>query len=345
MSFIWTAQGGYRRVRYRDEADFEAAVLQVQADLFGPDRVYLDIKKRIGVRGVQENVPDGYVLDLSGTQPRLYVVENELAEHDPLRHIAVQLLQFSLSFEAERRRVRTVLFDAIQQLADIKTKCEKYVGERGFRNLDHLLDHLVHEVPFTALVIIDEAPASLENALTRRFKFPVDVLELARYENDAGQRIYRFEPFLSEAAADLVAASAAFGARPQVDLSDIDTVVVPAHKDGFEEVFLGENRWYAIHIAAALRPQIKYIAAYQVSPESAITYLAPVKSIEPWQDSGKYVVNFAESAKKIEPIRLLKNGRVTAPQSRRYTTLSRLRSAKSLDDLWAASDTVADREK
>src|ERR687891_391846 len=51
MSFIWTAQGGYRRVRYRDEADFEAAVLQVQADLFGPDRVYLDIKKRIGVRG------------------------------------------------------------------------------------------------------------------------------------------------------------------------------------------------------------------------------------------------------------------------------------------------------
>jgi hypothetical protein len=35
--------------------------------------------------------PDGYLIDPSGQVPRLYVVENELAAHDPLRHIAVQI--------------------------------------------------------------------------------------------------------------------------------------------------------------------------------------------------------------------------------------------------------------
>jgi len=38
-------------------------------------------------------------LDLSSIkEPKLFLVENELAKHDPLRHIAVQILEFSLSF-------------------------------------------------------------------------------------------------------------------------------------------------------------------------------------------------------------------------------------------------------
>jgi hypothetical protein len=334
MTFIWTPQGGYRAVPYQNEADFETAVTQIRSELFGPDRIYLDVKKKIGVRGIQENIPDGYLIDLSEAKPRLYVIENELAVHDPLRHIAVQLLQFSLSFEAEPRRVRAVLFDTIQQRRDTREQCEKYVAARGFRNLDHLLDYLVHDSSFTALVIIDEAAATLENALTKQFKFPVDVIEVVRYENEAGERFYRFEPFLSEAAADLRVPIGPSGTVKQLEISDLDTVVVPAHKDGFDEVFLREDRWYAIHIGAALRPQIKHIAGYQVAPESAITHLAPVKSIEPWQETGKYVVNFAEPARTIGPIPLVKGGRVTAPQSRRYTTLTRLLAAKSLDDLW-----------
>lgn len=51
MSLIWTAGGPYRRVSYGSEADLEAAILEVQAELFGPDRIYLDIKKKIGAKG------------------------------------------------------------------------------------------------------------------------------------------------------------------------------------------------------------------------------------------------------------------------------------------------------
>jgi hypothetical protein len=53
---------------------------------------------------------------------------------------------------------------------------------------------------------------------------------------------------------------------------DIDTVVVPAREDGFQDVFLGEDRWYSVRINETVQPQIKYIAAYQVAPVSAITH-------------------------------------------------------------------------
>jgi hypothetical protein len=103
VSIIWTAKGPYQRSRYTSEADLEGAVLQVKDKLFGSERIYLDVKRRIGAKGSLHNVPDGYLLDLTGSKPRLYVVENELASHDPLRHIAVQILQFSLSFQDEPR--------------------------------------------------------------------------------------------------------------------------------------------------------------------------------------------------------------------------------------------------
>src|SRR5262249_21222346 len=148
--------GPYRRVGYDGEADLEAAILQVRHELFGPNRIYLPIKKKIGGKGAPKNIPDGYLLDLNGAQPRLFVVENELAAHDPLRHVAVQILQFSLSFESEPRAVKTILFNAIQVEPDSRKKCEKYVATRHFRNLDHLLESLVFETPFAALVIIDE---------------------------------------------------------------------------------------------------------------------------------------------------------------------------------------------
>jgi len=120
----------------------------------------------------------------------------------------------------------------------------------------------------------------------------------------------------------------------RVDASEVDTVVVPAREEGFQEVFLGENRWHEIRIHGTMRPQIKYIAAYRVAPVSAITHLAAVKSIEPWKDTGKFVVNFAGPAWQIGPIELSKGGRGKGLQNLRYTTRARLEAAKTLDDIW-----------
>lgn len=116
--------------------------------------------------------------------------------------------------------------------------------------------------------------------------------------------------------------------------TDFDTVVIPAQSEGFEKVFIGENRWYQIRMNSSALKQIKYIAAYQVTPISAITHIAKVKSIEPWGQKGKWVLNFSEPAIEITHVILKKNGKIRAPQSPRYAVRERILKAKNLDDIW-----------
>jgi hypothetical protein len=221
---------------------------------------------------------------------------------------------------------------------NLKVKLTLKRPYHGFRNLDHLLDYMVFETPFAALVIIDEVPDNLEKILLTRFQFGVEVLEPAYYTCSDGRKYYRFEPFLADVNADLREALPNEKQEEPITQDDIDTVVVPAREDGFQDTFLKENRWFAIRIHGTMKPQIKYIAVYQVAPISAITHVASVSSIEPWNDTKKFVVNFAEPAREIGAIPLLKNGKVKAPQNLRYTNYERLMHAKSLDDIWGQAE-------
>lgn len=112
-----------------------------------------------------------------------------------------------------------------------------------------------------------------------------------------------------------------------------DTIIVPAQEDGFKDVFLGENSWYAIRISGGKLKDIKYIAAYQTSPISAVTHFAEVDSIEPYGDGGKYKLNFKEAAKPIGPIELGK-AKPGTMQSTRYTSFNKLQAAQKLMDLF-----------
>ncbi len=120
--------------------------------------------------------------------------------------------------------------------------------------------------------------------------------------------------------------------KTRVGIGEPDTIVVPAQKGGFERVFLGENAWWAIRISGGMIPKIKYVAAYQSHPISAITHVAPVARIEPYGDSGKYKLVFSEPAKPIGPIPF-----ADAPsgfmQGPRYTTYAKLQTAKTVTDL------------
>lgn len=113
---------------------------------------------------------------------------------------------------------------------------------------------------------------------------------------------------------------------------ELDTIVVPAQKDGFEKVFLGENRWRAIRISGGMLPKIKWIAAYQSQPISAVTHVAPVAHIEPYGESGKYQVIFSEPAKAIKliPFGNAPSGMMQGP---RYTTYQKLLTASSIQEL------------
>jgi hypothetical protein len=111
-----------------------------------------------------------------------------------------------------------------------------------------------------------------------------------------------------------------------------DTIVVPAQKEGFDRVFLGESRWRAIRIGGGMLQKIKWIAAYQSQPISAITHVAPVAYIEPYGEGGKYQLVFSEPATPITPIPF-GNAPPGSMQGPRYTTHQRLLSAKTVVDL------------
>lgn len=113
-----------------------------------------------------------------------------------------------------------------------------------------------------------------------------------------------------------------------------DTIIVPAQEEGFKDTFLAKNCWHAIRIGGGKIKDIKYIAAYQTSPISAVTHFAEVESIEPYGDGGKYKLNFIATAKEIKPIKLGK-AKKGILQSPRYTTFEKLQSAKELMDLFS----------
>lgn len=333
---LWSANNQYEIEPYDLEAELEATIQIVKTAMFGSNRIYLEVKKKIGTIsaiGSTSSIPDGYLIDLSSTKkPVLFVVENELAKHDPVKHIAVQILQFSLAFDSSKPKLKKIIESAINSEKNVQQQCLAYAQANGFVNLDYLLHSMLYDADFGALVIIDEYPDELEKVFRDKLKIPVEVVTLNRYVDSNGERLYEFELFLSGLGTPVTNASNMAAGTSTVDPSEIDTLVVPAQEDGFKDTFMSENRWYAVRINSSMIPKIKYIAAYRTAPTSSITHIAPVASIDSWQGSDKYVVNFAEQAQAIGPIDLVPQGSVKAPQNIRYTSHERLISAKTLDD-------------
>lgn len=110
-----------------------------------------------------------------------------------------------------------------------------------------------------------------------------------------------------------------------------DTIIVPARKEGFDRVFIRDNCWWSIRIKESKIPDLKYIAAYQVSPISAITHVAKVKEIiESEQDPGKYKVIFDGPAREIKPIPM---GKISKIQGPAYCEYSKIADSRNIDEL------------
>lgn len=128
------------------------------------------------------------------------------------------------------------------------------------------------------------------------------------------------------------AALKAAGLEPEPQ-DRMDAIIVPAQKEGFEKVFLGENAWWAVRIAEKHRAGLKWIAAYQSAPVSAITHIAEIERLEPYGDGGKFKLVFKDAAKKLKrpiPFADALSGSMQGP---RYTTHSALLEARSVKDL------------
>ena len=116
---------------------------------------------------------------------------------------------------------------------------------------------------------------------------------------------------------------------------EYDTVVLPAHEDGFREVFLNERKWYYVRIDKRRIPKLKYIAIYVSSPVSQITHYAKIAEDGFTYDENekKFIIHFDGEAVELEnPVPL---GSISAAATRKpkYTTLRKLLDAKEYKDL------------
>jgi len=177
----------------------------------------------------------------------------------------------------------------------------------------------------------EPALSEAEKADTRGFlKEILQILPLV------GLRAFEFPKAVATPMASGSPSPAATPPAPTSPAHRVDTVIVPTQKDGFEKVFLGEDCWYAIRISGGMLDRIKYIAAYQTQPVSAITHYAPVARIEPYGEEGKYKLLFSEKATPIGPIPF-GDATTGAMQGPRYTTFEKLKVAKKVSDLLGKS--------
>lgn len=315
----------FRPFEYELEADFERAVVGHCNDIFGAETVYFDIKRRLGNQNVL-TIPDGYLIDFSFPRsPRLYIIENELVKHDPYRHIGQQLLKFAIAYKTSGRKLKRVLYEKIQADPERRAFVEKRSAGAGYRNVDVLLDEIIFDQPVSAIVVIDEITSDLENVLGQ-LTMNTDVVELRTFTQD-GDIIHHVTPFQQ----DVRDAAASEGRATSPE--DLDTIVVPARQQGFEEAFLGEDCWYAIRISSSMIGRIDYIAGYQTAPVSAITHYAEVARIEKYEDTGKHIIHFKGPAREIGPIPLPDESAGVVPYSHRYTRFDKLKEAQTLGDV------------
>lgn len=198
-----------------------------------------------------------------------------------------------------------------------------FVSEDNALNKAHVkwLEYkLIKRAQETGLSSLDNGAQSMEPKLSMH--------ELADI-NSFFDEMLSIYPLLGLRAFDQPKAVVANRSNAKDTDKELNTVIVPAREEGFVREFLNNNCWYAIRIAGGKLDKIKYIAAYQSAPISAITHYAEVKSIVPHGDNGKYKLNFLKTAKAIDPIPIADapSGTMQGP---RYTNIKKLLAAKTV---------------
>ncbi len=316
----------YYLKNYQLEKDFEQDVVANYRHIFGPETVYIDIKKKIGDSIV--TIPDGYLLDFTfAHHPRLYIIENELGAHDAYKHIGSQLLKFAVSYKPSRLKIKQFVLDFLTKTPESMSFVETKASQMGYRNIDAMLEAMIFNDNVAAIVIIDNSSAELENVLGQ-LTMGTDIIEFKAFENADGMRLYKFIPFNNEVK------EFASTANKSISVDELDTIVVPAQEEGFQSAFIESNAWWQIRISVSMLDKIKFIAAYRTAPVSAITHIAEVLRIEKYQDTNKYILYFKEPAKEIPHIELGKDKKGVAPQAPRYTSYDRLMKATKLSELF-----------
>ncbi len=335
MTIADSAGRAYRPFTWTKEADYEKCVIDHADMLFGSTSIFLPIKHRVK-RGSIVTIPDGYLLDFADpSSPRMFVVEIEIQTHDLFKHITEQLIRFAAAFAQDQIAVRRFIAEAIKKDKEATARLRAALKKSSYRNEDAYLDATIYQ-PFRGIVVIDERRDELD-AVLKQFASEISALELQMFASADGKKLYQYETLYDDEQEPIARARPARSYTKE-QLAEMrrrralcDTIVVPARKEGFDRVFIGENKWRAIRVSAGMRDRIKHIAGYQIAPISAVTHIAEIEQIRPFGSDGKFEVLFKRPAEKLRKPIKLRDGK-NAPYGPVYVQRNKLLKAKSFED-------------
>jgi hypothetical protein len=328
MPFLLSDRKKFTLLGFDSEQEFERAVVANSKYLFGPEAVYIDAKKRIGSKdSYHKGISDAFLVDFYNPKaPSLYFVENELLTHDIYSHIVEQVGRFMGAGAASGPRIRDMLLRHIKGDKRLRKEIEAKLKQTAFSNLEELMISLTEKDEIKVIVVADGEDADLNQAL-KIFRNPPDLVTLKRFLLGSAV-IYECEPMGGEV-------EQVSGLRSTN--KDFDTVVCAAFEDGFQRAFVRNSAWWSIRLSQKARENLRYLAIYQKTPIKEIRHVAEIKRIEPYKDTGKFIVYLGRKM-KVGPILLDKERKGVAPQSPRFTTFEKLKRARKVSQLWNMAD-------
>lgn len=325
MARIIIKNSEYSLYDFDNEEEFEKAVIENKKFLFGKDTVYIDVKRLIGTNN-HRGIPDAFLIDfIEPHNPQLYIVENEIASHDIYRHINEQIGRFSVSTLSPDKHLREILIKSIEDNKDIMMEIKSYLTQTSFETITELVLHLTESNKIKIAIAINEVTQEFNKTLEIYRNIPETVL-LQRYLS--GEDIcYYYEPMRDEVE------DIEIEKKSNPVSADFDTIVCSAFEDGFKHAYVENSAWWAIRLSQIAQNKLKYLAIYEKLPVAHIKHYAEVDKIEPYQNTNKYII-YLKNKKILENPIKLGNKKGEAPQSPRYTILSKLLSVKSIGELW-----------
>ena len=194
--------GGQRLSPYRpSESEMEKDFEKIYREIFGEGALYIPIRKRIGSR--IKKVTDGVMLHLDEKgHPSFWIVEIELATHDPESHIQSQVLGFLRALKDEKsiRILLNIVHEHLESAglgdADFDWATDFFhepsikVHPRPLQPYQYL-DSLLHKKA-GVIIVIDEVRPELEEIVeTISEKGQVRVVEFRSFKRNQ-EKVHTF---------------------------------------------------------------------------------------------------------------------------------------------------------
>jgi hypothetical protein len=330
VTTILVGNDEYNSTSFKNEAELEKIVVENYETIFGDNTYYFDLKKGLKhKKGDLLTIPDGYLLRF-GRQPSFTIVENEMSTHDIVKHIGLQFVKFNSALtDASKYNLKKSLINYLNENPKEEQKIEELLASTPFKNSSDLLDSVVMENNIEFAIIIDDSTEELERVVS---PFNPEIIVIKKFENQKGEPIYQIDSENNQP--EIKSVINKLKKKGMRKNPEIDTLVCPAQEEGFKDVFLKDNRWFAIRISPKRIPKIKYLAMYETKPISAIRYVGKVKEIKPYKNTGKFEVVLEGPATKIKPIKRTLDNPNFAPQAPQYTIKSLIDKASKLEDIF-----------